>query len=264
MSIASIDRFLLCLAWMTYLAMVIFSGGLSSFLASWQHGLVIAATACFALLMLGSWWGAQTGAPQGAAQPEHHQHETKSPADQLIHTLVHCMPLFLISALGVTSLGGHAFDVAAATSARQEAVRKNEVPGNNPLRDLKPHDPLQRPVTISDIYAPKAIFPANIDVIGMIYRPTDTDYERLPGSLTRETVPLLLYRFQITCCAADASPIFLALQGLDPQKYPNDTWVTVKGRLTPPSPPNNIGSLDVITVELISTPSEQYLSRPLY
>lgn len=264
MTIASIDRFLLCLAWITYLGMVIFSGGLSSFIAQWQHVLVISATAAFVLLMLGSWWGTHTRSQTAAAQTDHHQHETRSPTDQLIQTLVHCLPLFLISALGVTSLGGHAFNIAAATSARQEANPADSVSENNPLNDLREVRTLQGPVTIADIYTPKTIFPAEVEIVGMTYRPKDSDYERLPGTLSRESVPLLLYRYQITCCAADASPIFLALIGFDPLKYPNDTWVTVKGRLTPPSPPNNIGRLDVISVVPTATPSEQYLSRPLY
>lgn len=264
MTIASIDRFLLCLAWITYLAIVIFSGGLSSYLAQWQHVLVISATVTFVLLMLGSWWGTQTRSKTGTPQADHHQHETRSPTDQLIQTLVHCLPLFLISALGITSLGGHAFNIAAATSARQQANPADPVPGNNPLNDLPPGSTIQGPLTIADVYAAKTILPAEIEIIGMTYRPTDADYERLPGSLTRQSVPLLLYRYQITCCAADASPIFLALIGFDPLTYPNDTWVTVKGRLTPPSPPNNIGRLDVISVVPTATPSEQYLSRPLY
>ena len=257
---SSIDRLILCIAWVTYLLMVIGSGGLASFLASWQHGLVIGATGAFVLLMLGSWLGTETG----TSTPDTHQHETKSPTDQLIHTLVHCLPLFLISALGVTSLGGHAFTFSATPSASLEAAQSNPPTGNNPLADLTPKDLALRQLTIADVYASKMVLPAEIDVVCMIYRPTDADYARLPGSLTREAVPLLLYRYQITCCAADASPIFLALNGLDPLKFPNDTWVTVKGRLAPPTPPNNIGSLAVISVEPVSTPSEQYLSRPLY
>lgn len=263
MTIASVDRFLLCLAWITYLAMVIVLGGLSSFLANWQHNLVIGATGVFLVLILVSWWGAQTSEQPGTPQTDNHQHETKSAADQLIQTLVHCLPLFLISALGVTSLGGHAFNVASAASARQESNQTVLPGGNNPLRELNPGSPILN-VTIADVYESKQVLPKEINVIGMTYRPTDADYERLPGSLTRESVPLLLYRYQITCCAADANPIFLAVHGLDPLKYPNDTWVSVKGQLTLPSPPTNIGSLDVISVEPISTPSEQYLSRPLY
>ena len=264
MKTSSIDRLILCIAWVTYLVMVIGSGGLASFLASWQHGLVIGATGAFVLLMLGSWWGTHPDTKPGSSTPHIHQHETKSPTDQLIHTLVHCLPLFLISALGVTSLGGHAFTFAATPSANLEAAQSNPPTGNNPLHNLVPKDLALRQLTIADVYASKMVLPAEIDVIGMIYRPTDADYERLPGSLTREAVPLLLYRYQITCCAADATPIFLALNGLDPLKYPNDTWVTVKGRLTPPTPPNNIGSLAVISAKPVSTPSEQYLNRPLY
>ena len=260
MNTSSIDRFILCIAWIAYLALVIGLDGLSSFIATWQHGLVIGATSVFVLLMLGSWWGSETSAPTS----DNHQHETKSPTDQLIHTLVHCLPLFLISVLGVTSLGGHAFTFAAMPSASWNNTQGDPPSGNNPLQDLTPKDLTLRQLTIADVYTSKLMLPTEIDVIGMIYRPTDADYARLPGSLTREAVPLLLYRYQITCCAADATPIFLALNGLDPLKYPNDTWVTIKGRLTPPSPPNNIGSLDVISVEPVSTPSEQYLSRPLY
>jgi len=255
------DRFLLCLAWIVYLAVIIASGGLGSYLASWQHGLVFAATMAFALLMVGAWWGT------AAVPQENHRREEQKPFDQLIQTLVHCLPLFLISGLGITSLGGHALNLS--TIMAPENIPTTEAPldpasGNQPLANLTAKDLSLRDLTIADVYTKNLKLLGEMTVIGMLYRPNDADYERLPGSLTRAAVPLLLYRYQITCCAADATPIFLALLGFDPQKYPNDTWVRVTGRITPPQPPNNIGTIQATEVITVSPPSEQYLSRPLY
>lgn len=250
------DRLLLCLCWIMYLGMICMSGGLNSYIATWQHSLVLVAAAVFVLLTLLSWWGSSSdtywqipshATPEHATHEHHQQHE-KAPIDQVIQTLVHCLPLFLIAALGVTSLGGQAF---ANSGFRLTAPNSNPAP--------------QRAVTtsdfsIADVYSGRPL-PESVTLIGMAYTPSDEDYARLPTGTTKELMPVLLYRYQIICCAADASPIHVGLHNVERTRFPNDTWIRVSGTLTAPAPPSNVGVIQVTTVETIAEPKDPYLKR---
>lgn len=41
---------------------------------------------------------------------------------------------------------------------------------------------------------------------------------------------LLLFRFNVTCCAADSMPVYALLQGNNLPELPEDTWVEARGR----------------------------------
>ena len=228
------DRLLLCACWLVYLGVVIVTGGLAALLADWQHALVIAAAAIFALLVVLAWWGR----PRTAATP------SASGVDQVLTTLVHCLPLFLVAGLGVSSLGGQAFSVGG--------FRAPPATG-----DKDPHGEL----TIADVYAENHPLPDHATLTGLAYAPSDEEYQRLPGGLVREQAPLLLYRFQITCCAADAVPVYVIVRGLDRSAHPNDTWLTISGRLEAPAPPANLGVLHAETVTVVPEPAQPYLRR---
>lgn len=43
---------------------------------------------------------------------------------------------------------------------------------------------------------------------------------------------MICYRFRITCCAADAMPVFIFLRTELAGSFVNDTWVRVRGRLS--------------------------------
>lgn len=240
MTPANTDRFMLCLCWGAYLTVVIASGGLASFIAGWQHGLVITAAVAFALLVLGAWWGGHD-----IDNSDQHQHATKTPTDQVLHTLVHCLPLFLITALGVTSLGGQAFSIGSGHAPAPAVI------------DQTPHE-----LTLADITVDNPNLPDEVTLIGMAYTPTADDYLQLDG-LTHTTGPMLLYRFQIICCAADAVAMYVAVQGIDGSRFANDTWLRVHGRLERPKPPSNRGVVHVTTVEVIPLPEEPYIRRKL-
>lgn len=242
MNTQNADRLLLCLCWAIYLGLIIATGGLASFIAAWQHVLVVVAAAVFVVLAVLSWWG------QGSTAHEHHQHAGRAPADQVIQTLVHCLPLFLITALGVTALGGQAF----ATSG----FRAPSTPPATPIAAVGEY-------TIADVYAGNRTAPTPVSLIGMAYAPSDEDYGRLPGNMTREQVPLLLYRYQIICCAADATPLFVGVLGVERTRFANDSWIRVTGTLAAPVPPANVGIMHVTAVEAVPEPVEPYLKRSL-
>ena len=241
------DRLLLCLCWIIYLGMILTSGALSSFIATWQHTLILVAAVTFVVLAAVSWW-----AHDGTTH-EHHQHSTRSPADQVIQTLVHCLPLFLIAALGATALGSQAFSTSGF-----RAPAPGLAPGATPAHAAPPGE-----FTIADVYSGHPLSTSEVTVIGMAYAPSDEDYARLPGGLTKDVVPLLLYRYQIICCAADATPLYIGVLDVDRTRFANDSWVRIIGTLTPPAPPANVGILRAISIEAISEPAEPYLKRSL-
>ena len=243
------DRLLLCLCWIVYLGMICTSGGLSSYIAVWQHSLVLVASAVFVALTLLSWWGSVAAhEAQHEQTHEHHQHQHKVPIDQVIQTLIHCLPLFLIAGLGVTSLGGQAFANSGFRTPTSNSKPLAEDPVNPSEFDL------------ADVYSGRPL-PHSVTLSGMSYTPSDEDYARLPSGTTKELMPVLLYRYQVTCCAADASPIHVGLSNVDRARFPNDTWIRISGTLTAPTPPANVGLIHVTSAEIIPEPSEPYLKR---
>ena len=227
------DRLLLSSCWLIYLVAIATSGGFVTYLAGWQHPLAWTGVGVFAALVAVAWWGR---APQ-ASTPRF------SGFDILMQTAVHCLPVLLLAGIGNQALGRHAAQLAPQT------VRAGPAPAAS--------DEL----TLSDLYRRHAVLPAETTLIGMTFVPTDADCARLPGGLTRADVPLLLYRYEITCCAADAAPVFVILHGLDPAAYRDDTWLRVTGKLTPPGGPTNLARLEVEAATGVPPPASSYLSR---
>ena len=227
------DRLLLSCCWLIYLVAIATSGGFVTYLAGWQHPLAWTGVGVFTVLVAVAWWGK---APMASTQH-------LAPFDVLMQTAVHCLPLLMLASVGNQTLGRHAAQLAP------QVMRDGAAPSSS--------DEL----TLNDIYLRNAVLPSETTLIGMSFVPTDADCARLPGGLTRADVPLLLYRYEITCCAADAAPIFVILHGLDPAAYRNDTWLQITGKLTPPGGPTNLARFDVQAATLIPPPAEPYLSR---
>lgn len=92
------------------------------------------------------------------------------------------------------------------------------------------------------------------------------------GSLNNRTVALtgfvvhargsvLLARMVITCCAADAYPLTVRLDGTAAAGYPNDAWLDVTGQVVPgTATPANRYTADftVATVHHIPAPQDPY------
>ncbi|GLY69963.1 TIGR03943 family putative permease subunit [Amycolatopsis taiwanensis] len=55
----------------------------------------------------------------------------------------------------------------------------------------------------------------------------------LTGFVTHHGNSVLLARMVITCCAADAFPVTVRLDGAEPAGYPDDTWLRVTGQVVP-------------------------------
>ena len=74
-----------------------------------------------------------------------------------------------------------------------------------------------------------------------------------------------LARMVLTCCAADARPVKVALSGDVPTGIGADDWLTVTGRYAPRSVKDTVNGetipyLDVSDAEVARAPDEQYES----
>ncbi len=75
--------------------------------------------------------------------------------------------------------------------------------------------------------------------------------DRLPQGIA------MCYRYVMTCCAADARPIFIFIEHPEEMVIENDKWVSVKGILS-------MKKNSEIEVPVISAESLEYVEEPLF
>jgi hypothetical protein len=172
----------------------------------------------------------------------------------VLQTLVHCLPVFLIASVGATSLGNQALTTGGFTAARAAATSA-PAPASSSASPAATSE-----LTLSDLYTSERP-PASATIVAMAYTPTALDRLKLPQEWQHAAIPMLLYRFEIMCCAADASPIYAVVTGIDPQTYPNGTWLRVSGTVTAPKAPINLATITATQVETVPEPLDPYLLR---
>ncbi len=108
---------------------------------------------------------------------------------------------------------GVSAEAVTVTRSKTQAFRTNVKPESKTLVDWKR--------TIDTYPEPDAYLGQKVNINGfVVYRP------ELPTNY------LMLSRFVITCCAADAYPIALPVKFTgDRQTYPPDSWLQVKGKM---------------------------------
>jgi uncharacterized repeat protein (TIGR03943 family) len=83
----------------------------------------------------------------------------------------------------------------------------------------------------------------------------------LTGFVVHDHGASYVARLVITCCAADATPMRVALAGAQADGLPNDTWIRVAGRLRPGSASVANGytpTLVVFALAIAPTPADPY------
>lgn len=104
--------------------------------------------------------------------------------------------------------------------------------------------------TIQDIYEHRSNYLGReISVIGFVYRNPDLS-----------DTQFVVVRYLIICCAADASPYGLLCESSEAKKYPQGTWLSVRGTLkTGKFNDREVPSIKVTSVERIDTPQNPYV-----
>jgi uncharacterized repeat protein (TIGR03943 family) len=101
-------------------------------------------------------------------------------------------------------------------------------------------------VTLLDLVKDAEIFDGQrVAAEGMVYRAPHHDENTL-----------MLFRFAIVCCAADAFPVGILVKHTDAGRFANDTWVSVTGQL-------RIESVNAIDRPIIDADSVRQIPIPI-
>lgn len=225
--------------------------------------LLIAAGAALVLIALvtlvGEFIGdrrAAAAAGPGADAHDHHAHPGPKIAWLL---LLPVMAIFLIAppALGADAAGRSGTAVTAAPGGQ---------PGGSSAEDEYDFEPLPKadPVRMPVLdYATRAVWDSKKTLVGR--RVLLTGFLTPAGGSGAEAAGGRMYltRMVLTCCAADARPIKVALSGQVPPDLTANTWVRVVGTYTPTSERDQVNrepipGLVAQTTTRIPAPSAPY------
>ena len=289
------DRLVQSIGWMAFLGLMLASGNYAAYIAKFQLWVLIAATALFAELVLIDALVNRAGHDHGH---EHHDHAHGNAADHRIQTLVHLLPLFLFVTVGVTTLGSQS--LTGLTRAAPHSVlssrhaQGDEAPSPIPehrappagtpisptpavLPDAPtPLDPTAAPIAAGDPATPAAVtlplmelyYPkkhpgvTRVETIGRLMIPTPEEVAQVPPEVDRTDLKLLLYRYVMTCCAADAAPVFVVLRGREPGDLKVDEWVKITGTWIPAPALGDMAKIEVDSLTVIEQPAEPFLQAP--
>jgi len=292
-------RLVQSIGWMAFLAVLLVGGGYASYIAAWQQWVLITATALFGGLVL---IDALVNRAHDHHDHDHHDHDHGNSTDQWVQTLVHLLPLYLFLTLGVTTLGSqqivdfskpapmsvltsrHAADdkpIAASTPTSKPTpapVNTTNAPTPAPvlIDGPTPVEPTAALTTVKDPAIPGAVplplmelyFPkkhpgvTRVETIGRLMIPTQEEIDKVPPEIDRADLKLLLYRYVMTCCAADAAPVFVVLRGRDVGELKVDEWVTITGTWVPAPGMGDMAKIDVDSLTVIEQPAEPFLQTP--
>ncbi|MFH0730980.1 MAG: TIGR03943 family protein [Pseudomonadota bacterium] len=167
-------------------------------------------------------------------------HRTVPDFSAVLRALILLLPVLYLMIMGDNRLGGSAFKnrfvgPAVLTMERNDMDRKDELdPRPWKKEKASPASPesdaigsaaqraLREPTILEIFKNPKRYDGQRVIVSGMILR----DEKLGPHFGGRDTA---VYRFLMTCCAADALPLAIALDSKFAQPFEKDQWVRVAG-----------------------------------
>jgi uncharacterized membrane protein YcgQ (UPF0703/DUF1980 family) len=132
-----------------------------------------------------------------------------------------------------------------------------------PVAAKDPALPAAVPLPLMELYYPKK-HPGvtRVEVIGRLMIPTAEELAKVPPEMDKADLKLLLYRYVMTCCAADAAPVFVVLRGREPDGLKVDDWVKITGTWIPAPNLGDMVKLSVDSLTLIEQPAEPFLQAP--
>ncbi|MBF0271939.1 MAG: hypothetical protein HQL98_07760 [Magnetococcales bacterium] len=239
------------LGWLLFLGYMILTGKDQSYLASLQHQILLVGGGLLFLAFLIGLFGSVT-----PTETFHHRGAVLALACE---SLGHWVPLLIVGLMGVTTLN---MDLASLRDRIQMRVLDPNQTVEDlgaKLRYLKPGEYLE--VTHIQLYNDSRLESnARISLIGRVARLNAEQHRKaFPHDSTKEN-SLLLYRFAIACCAADASPLTVILEGIPPEAtLSEEEWYRVSGVTQTPQESGPI-FLQVERLETMSAPEKPFLS----
>ena len=242
----STPRLLQGLLWLAFLGVLTSGGHTSTYIAPWHHGMVLTTTVVLALGLLLAWRSDRHGHAHGGHSGHDH------PPTSWSETAVHALPLLLFVAVGPTALGSHALTGASQLDATTLAA-----PATPPTTTVDGF-------IVTDLLALRQdplLSGGKIELVARLGEITDPTLRRKRDASASAPRPVL-FRHGISCCAADAQPVYAWLAGERPRDVPLDAWVLVRGTV---DARDTGGVIPVITAEsiaVIAAPTEPYLIVP--
>ncbi|MBA3939369.1 MAG: hypothetical protein H0X38_18110, partial [Planctomycetes bacterium] len=122
-------------------------------------------------------------------------------------------------------------------------------------------------VNLLDLYYPERHHGiTRVEVVGRVMLPDAAQRaemkKHMPVDDDRD-LQMVLYRYCVMCCAADASPVFALLRKQQPAGLVTDDWVKVTGHWLPPAGLGDPAILELERIEKIPAPKDPYLSAPM-
>lgn len=255
-------RSLQLLAWLAFLVLVAVGGGLAVYVRGWQGAMAAGAGGLLALLMIGEslWRRGPRGAP--ASWPR---------------ALAALLPLWVHLAAGGDALGGHAArlgfgpppavligndtDAApvggvlrVAWSHASAPIGREPAPAIEVPAEARPFSPL----TVLELWHPRRH--PDIEAVEVLAQlmPADAEsLQRIRFSPQDRPIRGIAYRHLVTCCAADAVAIAVALVGAGPP--PGEGWYRIRGRWLRPAAPGEAPGIAVESLLPAPAPRDPYL-----
>jgi uncharacterized repeat protein (TIGR03943 family) len=211
------------LGWGLFVAYLYAKGRMTLFLRPLYGHLAVGAAAVLLLCFVCGWFvrrRSRKREAEGAAEHVHNGHacgEAPS-AWRYVRSLAFAIPIVIglalpergLNALAALQRGAGDPAMAAELAAQQQLAEAREEQGYGWTTVLGVAQRLQVPET------------QKVGALGFVVRP-----EKMPAD------QFLLVRFQIVCCAADASPIAVPVQWAEAHTLENNQWVKVFGRTDP-------------------------------
>lgn len=238
--------------WLVFIAYMLLDGRDESYLAPLQHKILLAGGGVLFLVLVASLTGKST--PNGIG------FDWKGHLALAVESVGHWTPLIVVALMGVTTLNMNPEALRNGIQMRVLDPNRVEEDISSRLEYLRPGEYFE--TTHIQLYThPDLASGVSVSLIGRI--------SRLQGDKAREVLParnkgeelVLLYRLAIACCAADASPLAVILEGISPEvAFSEKGWFRVQGVTRQPSDESRFIILQVEHFETISPPDKPYLS----
>lgn len=238
--------------WVGFIVYMVLTGRDESYLAPLQHQILLAGGGLLFLVLVADLTGKSSDGGRSVGWRNH--------LALGVESLGHWTPLIVVALIGVTTLN---MDAATLRNSIQMRVfDPNRVPEDleDKLANLNPGDYLE--INHIQLYSHEALASeAPVALTGRIGRlRADQMREALP-SWDKEEGVMLLYRFAIACCAADATPLAVVLEGLPPEtSFTEEGWFQVRGVTRTLSDDSHLIAIRVDHFEAIPVPDKPYLS----
>ncbi|MBF0184165.1 MAG: hypothetical protein HQM06_07240 [Magnetococcales bacterium] len=238
--------------WLLFFAYLLHNGLETSYLAPLQIAFFYAGCAVLLLLLIA---GLLPGNTQEAPPLPGGLHLRLA-----LETLSHGVPLLLILLAGMTTLNLNVATLRDGIQMRILDPNRSPTTLEESIQQLPPGGYLE--TSHLQLYGnPRLQQGVAVTLIGRL--------SRLQGKRLQESFPqwhgeaevLLLYRFAIACCAADASPVAVLLENVpDGTAVQEEAWYEVRGKSRSLPGEERLLAIQVEQLQTIAPPKKPYLS----